>query len=610
MNKNMSLMICIALLAATGCGTRPVEVAAPSALELLHGSSATITMQYGVDSAAILVTRVEPTGTFLRLHLAPGQELASESWSNDHGTLHLVAPVPDGLDIGIVGLPDYTGGPVSLRLKLARGGSKVASRPPTGAHNIIPDLTVNAIGAGEVSLAWTQRNVGDYDFNGEVNIADLTPLGQHFQNTVNRSAVGADQLTEFWVDGDENGEINLGDLTVIGQNYTASVAGYNIRQNGTLLLNGQGQSPTVAASGAIPRPGLPSTYLLTLNGAVADAWVATAVDGEGNEGADSGGGLGPVDLSLNLNISGPDLLDLVGSGSGPFGPGKFGSRVIDPGYIVDNAPIGATTLSGTTAKVSGLPRGKVLLARVQFAPVVNLATGAPKGGARLKSGSSVSAEESEFISVPFELPLGTDPVNMSLDIAIEPNPAGGYFVTLTATLDVYGDDPATPAVETKYVKTYTNRLAYATGKVSRDTDGDGIFEDDEADYGDDDRDCLSEMEVKNEEDWDEHEDDDNLKYKADSATLTSIDFDTGFATFSNIVSDPEFPPLDPTLTVRLREDTKYLRSLSGSGPEPDLEDVDLLTPGSNVEFEAYAILDAGTGAVIDFWCDEIALDVD
>lgn len=591
----------IALFIAAGCGGRHIDMAAPATIEHLHGSSATISYLPAASGAQISVARVEPGGTFLRLRLAPGQQLAAERWEHDRGTLHLVAPVDGGLDIGIVGLGDYSGGPVSLSLQFSRGVTKSSSRPPTGAHNVIPDLAVGDAGAGQVSLAWTQRNVGDYDFNGEVNIADLTPLGQHFNEVVDRAAAGADLLTEFWVDGDENGEINLADLTVIGQNYTAFIAGYNIRRNGTVVLNGQGQTPTVASAEATPRAGLPPVYSLLFTGLTTDTWLVTSVDAAGEEGADSGGGLGPVDLYLDLNISGADLLNLIGSGSGPFGPGKFSSRVIDPIDIVQNAPLGTTSLLGTSAQVRGLPRGKTLLARAQFAPTVSLATGAPKGAASLKSSSDVSEEESEFISVPFKLPIGTDPVSMSMDISLTPAPTG-YYVTLTAILDVYGDDPATPAIETKYVKTYTNRLEYATGKVSRDTDGDDIFDGEEAEYGDDDRDCISEMEVENESDWDEHEDDDELEYRSESATLANIDFAAGTATFANIIpKEPEdwVPPA--TLTVPLREETDY------EGPnDTELADLSELLTQPTVKFRLKAILPVGGDPL--FWCEEIELE--
>lgn len=607
MRQHRVWTISIALLLAAGCGGHQEDLAAPAALEHLHGSSAAVSLQSSAGSAQILVSRVEETGTFLRLHMAPGQQLVSETWQNDGGTLHIVAPVDGGLDIGIVGLKGYSGEPVSLSLELATGGGKVTSRPPTGAKNVIPDLAVSDAGAGLVSLAWTQRNVGDYDFNGEVNIADLTPLGQHFGETVNRGAAGADQVTEFWVDGDENGEVNLADLTVIGQNYTAFVAGYNIRHNGTVVLNGQGQSPTLSSSDAMKHPGLPPTYQATLTGAATDSWTVTSVDAAGAEGADSSGGVGPVDLYVNFNISGLDLLNLVGSGSGPFGSGKFGSRVIDPINIVDNIGLGTTTLAGTSAQTRGLPRGKTLLARAQFAPVVNLATGAPKGGASIKGSSSVTDAESEFISVPFKLPLGTDPVSMSMDISMDPNPGGGYFVTLTATLDVYGDDLATPAIETKYVKTYTNRLEYATGKVSRDTDADDIFDGEEAEYEDSNHDCISEMEVENEEDWDGHEEDERGEIEA-VAVLDSIDFDAGTVTFNSVVVEsPPGATLGSPLTVRLAEETEYeLRIKIDGGDDVESElDPKQLAPGNEVEFDIYELKDPGTGNVYGYWCEKI-----
>lgn len=81
----------------------------------------------------------------------------------------------------------------------------------------------------ESSLSWTHFQRGDYDQNGEVNVADLTPIGVHY--LVNSG--DPDWPAASVADGDGNGEVNVGDITPIGQNYGAQVAGYVVEAQET-----------------------------------------------------------------------------------------------------------------------------------------------------------------------------------------------------------------------------------------------------------------------------------------------------------------------------------------------------------------------------------------
>ena len=69
-------------------------------------------------------------------------------------------------------------------------------------------------------------NKADGDQNGEVNIADITPIGQHFNETW--SGAGA-----VWAclpaDYDGNTLVNLSDITPIGQNFTASARTFSVQ---------------------------------------------------------------------------------------------------------------------------------------------------------------------------------------------------------------------------------------------------------------------------------------------------------------------------------------------------------------------------------------------
>ncbi|MCB1186188.1 hypothetical protein KDL29_03390 [bacterium] len=135
-------------------------------------------------------------------------------------------------------------------LRLGIDTSHEASIAPS-AGNAVFDLqasmaTVVEAEQAEVTLRWTERLVGDYDQNGLVNAADLVPLAQHFGESVSyRSTLETDGI-EGWtaglaydpadaanwrrarIDGNMDGEINAGDVTPIAQHWQQSLAGYRV----------------------------------------------------------------------------------------------------------------------------------------------------------------------------------------------------------------------------------------------------------------------------------------------------------------------------------------------------------------------------------------------
>ena len=79
-------------------------------------------------------------------------------------------------------------------------------------------------------LDWHFYSQGDYDQNGEVNIADLTPIAIHFHET----GPFDPNSIQAVVDGDSNGEINIADLTPMAPNFLAQVAGYAVYRSQSL----------------------------------------------------------------------------------------------------------------------------------------------------------------------------------------------------------------------------------------------------------------------------------------------------------------------------------------------------------------------------------------
>jgi PKD repeat protein len=136
---------------------------------------------------------------------------------------------------------------------------RVSAQAPSGIDNAAFDLVVSYQSTYRgATLHWTERMVGDYDMNGEVNAADLTPIAQRWKYTIDfrpEAEAGvrywplgnprnggfsgvlngfpgwdtpADQWRTARVDGDGNGEINIADTTPIAQRWKEQLDSYRI----------------------------------------------------------------------------------------------------------------------------------------------------------------------------------------------------------------------------------------------------------------------------------------------------------------------------------------------------------------------------------------------
>jgi hypothetical protein len=126
------------------------------------------------------------------------------------------APAPVGIDAALF---------EDLRAELLRVVKEHAvQRAPDGSANEVSDLLLEGSDAAGWQLSWSYLSTGDYDFNSEVNIADLTPIGVHYRARYG----GPGWAAADRADGDRNGEVNIADITPIGINYGTALAGYNI----------------------------------------------------------------------------------------------------------------------------------------------------------------------------------------------------------------------------------------------------------------------------------------------------------------------------------------------------------------------------------------------
>ena len=105
---------------------------------------------------------------------------------------------------------------------------RIVSTPPTGDANAIPDLAYTDNGDATMTLVWSYYNVGDYNQDGIVGIADITPLAMHFGETVPAEDIARNSIQAV-IDGSGDGAVNIADVTPIAMNFGVEVVAYRIQ---------------------------------------------------------------------------------------------------------------------------------------------------------------------------------------------------------------------------------------------------------------------------------------------------------------------------------------------------------------------------------------------
>ncbi len=105
-----------------------------------------------------------------------------------------------------------------------RSVSKFISKPPAGEQNRVDDLTPIEDGAGGYILMWHYRNLGDYNQDGSVGVADITPLAIFYN-----SAAPDPNSLQGVIDGDNSRDINVADVTPIAMSFSTDCAGYLVQ---------------------------------------------------------------------------------------------------------------------------------------------------------------------------------------------------------------------------------------------------------------------------------------------------------------------------------------------------------------------------------------------
>lgn len=161
------------------------------------------------------------------------EAITIDNSSGDGSSLDLAfEAVPGTIEVGIVATSLATGpavrpGDALLSFRLVEGPGAKESSAVNDAHlSRARNLEFNEV-EGNWILTWDYTNPGDNNQDGEVGVADISPIAMHYGKQVEND--WDDPLRN--VDGDHNGEINLADITVIAMNYASQLWAYQIEMS-------------------------------------------------------------------------------------------------------------------------------------------------------------------------------------------------------------------------------------------------------------------------------------------------------------------------------------------------------------------------------------------
>ncbi|MBN2082894.1 hypothetical protein JW859_11915 [bacterium] len=201
------------------------------------GLSVTGTADSGGASFTLVGTALSPDDAYLYVVYDGGcfayrQAQLSPVARDEYITLAVPGRIEDVLVIGLarVGAHRGTGAVAGELLSLVFSAGPEAVQRAVSAVNDDPRSVaeLSASGGGDYLVAdlwWTELNIGDYNNNGLVEVADLTPIGIYYNQEV--AAADDPELLEV-VDGNRDGYITVHDITPIGQNYNTHIDGYRL----------------------------------------------------------------------------------------------------------------------------------------------------------------------------------------------------------------------------------------------------------------------------------------------------------------------------------------------------------------------------------------------
>ncbi|MEP0815461.1 MAG: hypothetical protein HRF49_12480 [bacterium] len=159
-------------------------------------------------------------------------------------------------------------------------GNRRTSKAPSETDN-----RVLLLADDEVTARFTERNRGDCDNNGEVGIADITPIALNFNESSGESTAAQN------ADSDGNGEVGIADITPIALAFLNQISGYRVFRLESATAPSAANFVGLAPWQILPRPtGLTGqnprpSYTFSDPTAAPGVYYAVApFDSEGNQG--------------------------------------------------------------------------------------------------------------------------------------------------------------------------------------------------------------------------------------------------------------------------------------------------------------------------------------
>lgn len=266
-------ILLLLVFAAIACGKNSAPTNTPSAekssgfeLDGVRGTAslplslAAAETASGYEIGIDLSAEAEANDVFFKVKYDPAA--VSPAGVDFHGALGesidlAITSVPGEVAVGTSRIREAGDGPVRISGVIATlrfenrafdVERRVSGLAPVNADNKVTDLIASVAG-DQVTLTWTEKNLGDYDNSGEVGIPDITPIALNYLRN-------SGTIMEL-VDGDKSGEVGISDITPIALNYGNSIAGYrvNSRRDGSWTMI---QNPTnPGAAYTVNRPSAP-----------------------------------------------------------------------------------------------------------------------------------------------------------------------------------------------------------------------------------------------------------------------------------------------------------------------------------------------------------------